>query len=321
MVLSNENEFVVQDTTFSSLHNAVVVLTGASSGIGRETALALHQHGAHVVFGDVDANGAAETLSMAEQQQNQLGGSVEYIQCDVSLYDDVYRLFSSALDKHGHVDHVVASAAIFNREKWIDPALSIEEVAKPNTKASKILDVDLVGTANTSRIAGPFLMANRKGDTEKKTLTLLGSVASMQQVGEAVMYQAAKHGVLGLLRAMRTPFYRHRIQVNCVCPDITLTPMAAPFMDSFKKNRAWTQTSEDVARVILGLLDSDIHGKSFYLGAGRAWEFEDGLSEAMPHWLGSEGSRHFKWNLECLAKVSPVPFSSHTFSNCFCQDH
>jgi NADP-dependent 3-hydroxy acid dehydrogenase YdfG len=121
-------EFKPVVSAFSKLKSKVVVLSGTvlqllgrlslsidvkaggSTGIGAATARLLHQHGAQVVFGDVNKT-AAEELVQAHQ-------GVEFRHCDVTKYDDIYDLFRYTHDKYKRVDHAMSCAGIFEQGNW-----------------------------------------------------------------------------------------------------------------------------------------------------------------------------------------------------------
>ncbi|KAJ9137133.1 hypothetical protein NKR23_g9356 [Pleurostoma richardsiae] len=294
----------------AALRSAVVVLVGGATGIGRATALALHTAGAHVVIGDITTPPGDEFESVTDPEARnsehdldvEVGtGSLRYLRCDISNYKEVHGLFQHAWNRFGRVDHAVACAGILERGKLFDPELTVETVGVQDDEALRVLQVNLVGAVNFSRVAVVFLRTER--DDADRSLTLLGSVASIRESAGLFMYQTSKHGILGLLRSMRTPIYkRDGIRVNCICPGMTESAMTTSIIGAFRERNLATQTSEDVAKVIIGLLsEKDATGKAMYVEGAKAWEFEETMWETMPAWLGEEPTKMLKANAEFVA--------------------
>jgi len=132
----------------------------------------------------------------------------------------------------------------------------------------------------------------------------LGSVAGIRDSPGLFMYQTSKNGILGLMRSMRRILYeRDRIRVNCVCPGMTDTAMTSAIIGNFRVKGGHFQSADDVAKVILGVqCDASINGKAIYVECGKGWEFEDGLYDTMPQWLGDEPTRLLRENSKLVAQ-------------------
>ncbi|KAL9617881.1 MAG: hypothetical protein Q9160_007369 [Pyrenula sp. 1 TL-2023] len=298
-------EYKPDTAGFAKLREKVVVITGGSTGIGAALVSLLHRHGAFIVFGDTNLQAGealAARLNSFAPTSSSSPPKVLFLACDVTSYSSIYALFKTARDTHGHIDHAVPCAGILEQGAWFDPELTVESVAREETM--KVLQVDLVGVCWFARIGAVFLREG-KGEAVDRSLLLMSSVNAFRESPGLFMYQAAKHGVLGLLRSTRKILYeRDHIRVNAICPGITDTPMSAPFIDTFKQPGLAWQSAEDVARVILGLLTStDVTGKAFYVEGTSAWEFEDGFYQSMPQWLGEQPTRMLRANAEHVSKV------------------
>lgn len=108
---------------------------------------------------------------------------------DVSKYADNIRLFKTALEKHGRVDHAIACAGIIERGKWFDPELTVESVEKP--ESDKVIEINLLGVLYFARIAVVYLRhANKAG--EDKSLTLVSSAAGFRDSPGLFLYQVRR---------------------------------------------------------------------------------------------------------------------------------
>lgn len=162
-------------------------LSRAATGIGAATATLLVKSGANVFFGDVATEAAEALVSSLSKQSSQ--GSIHFQHCDVTKYDDLYKLFRAAHDKFGQIHHAVSSAGIFEQGAWFDPSLTIETVGQgPATTA--VLDINVLGSANFSRIGVVFL---REGISlgENRSLTLVSSVNAFRESPGLYMYQVS----------------------------------------------------------------------------------------------------------------------------------
>ncbi|KXT07678.1 hypothetical protein AC578_10203 [Pseudocercospora eumusae] len=294
----NMAEYVPDESLFKGLEGKVVVLTGGATGIGAATTRILANHGAKVVFGDINV-AAAERL--AEELD-----FVTFFRCDVVNYDDLYNLFKAAHDQYGRVDHAISCAGIFEQGNWYDPKLTIDSV-KADPGNSKVLDVNLLGTLHFSRIAAVFLREKlQKG--ENRSLTLLSSVNAFRESPGLFIYQTSKHAVHGILRSSRKTLYeRDGIRVNAVCPGFTDTAMTAGIIAAFRDNNLYWQSAESVARIIVGIMSETMNGKAYYIEGGDGWEFEDSFYAMQPKWLGEEPTRRMRVNAEAVNKGVLAP--------------
>lgn len=159
---------------------------------------------------------------------------------------------------------------------------------------STVLDVNLLGCLYCARIASVYLRQNRS-ENEDRSVTLVSSVAGFKESPGLFVYQASKHGVLGLMRSLRKYVSlptTHNIRVNAICPWMTETGMVAGIEDGWRKANLPVNQPLDVAKVIAGVVSSpELNGTSMYVEGGRAWEIERNLDRLQPQWLGEEPSR------------------------------
>ncbi|KAI0303534.1 hypothetical protein B0F90DRAFT_1809708 [Multifurca ochricompacta] len=190
----------------------VVVITGAASGIGKETALTFARHGAKVVIGDLDTVGAKAVSDTIKRE----GGEASFIKCDVVKWDDQVALFDLAISQFGAVDIVIPNAGIIENEEVCHGNVKFAD-GKPVAPKLLTLDVNLVGVFYTVHLGMYHLKQNRT-EGAWKALVLIGSMASWVGLFSAQQYTASKHAVLGLLRSLDPIVAMEDIRTACIHP-------------------------------------------------------------------------------------------------------
>ncbi|KAL4973716.1 hypothetical protein BDW66DRAFT_153578 [Aspergillus desertorum] len=279
-----------QALTPDSLKDKVIVLTGGANGIGASLVEHAAQNGAYVCFGDVSAHAGEEIAKTMNANFPSSPPRAIFVQTDVTDYDSVLGLFDKAMEAYGRVDHAVAGAGIVEIGNVFDPALDMQSIRKA------ILDVNLLGCLYTARIASVYLRQNRPGPEADRSIILISSVAGFKESPGLFVYQASKHGVIGLMRALRLylhgPASAHNIRVNCICPWMTTTVMVKGIQEGWVRAGLPMNSPMDVARITAAVLgDATLNGTSMYVEGGRAWEIEANLDRLEPVWLGEEPSK------------------------------
>ena len=190
----------------------VIVITGASSGFGKGTALQLAGKGAHLVLAARRDNLLEELARQCEAQ----GGRAIAVQTDVSKQADVEQLAQTALSTFGRID------------VWINDAGGgaigrFEEV--PLDKHAQVIETDLLGTIYGSYFAMRQFYAQGSG-----TLINVASVIGKVPAPYFASYAAAKHGVVGLSAALRQELDVNKIENIRVCT-VFPTSMDTPFFE------------------------------------------------------------------------------------------
>lgn len=198
----------------------IVLITGASTGIGRATALAFAEQGATLVLGDVDQR-AAETAQLVADA----GGSATFIQTDVSKAASVEALVAATVAKHGRLD------VAFNNAGLLPPTKPLAEQSEQDF--DRILGVDLKGVFLCLKYEIPAMLAGGGG-----AIVNTASVAGVVADPGMAPYVAAKHGVIGLTRAAALDYAAQGIKVNALAPGLVATPMTKRWLDDpqFKRN-------------------------------------------------------------------------------------
>jgi NAD(P)-dependent dehydrogenase (short-subunit alcohol dehydrogenase family) len=192
----------------AELENKVAVVTGAASGIGRSTALALAREGARVVVSDVDEAGGKETARLIEQQ----GGEAIFVKTDVSDPGAVKALVDKAVETYGRLDVMVNNAGI-GGESALLADYSLESW-------DRVIGINLSGVFYGMKYAIPAMLESDGG-------SIINVASILGQVGFATApaYVAAKHGVLGLTKNAALEYSAQGVRVNAVGPGFIHTPM------------------------------------------------------------------------------------------------
>lgn len=185
--------------------NQVIVITGASGGIGAATARAFAIEKAIVVLADIKMN---EGLDI---ELKELGATTSSFVIDVSKAEDCEALVKSVINKYGRLDVLFNNAGITRRA-------TVEGTSEEEW--DQVLAVNLKSVFLMSKYAIPFMKNQGKG-------TIVNTASGWGLVGgaKASSYCASKGAVVLLTKAMAIDHGPDNIRVNCVCPGDTITPM------------------------------------------------------------------------------------------------
>jgi short-subunit dehydrogenase len=191
------------------LDEQVVVITGASQGIGRETALEMGRAGAAVVL----AARNEEALTELALEIERIGGKAEAVPTDVAEYDQVERLGARAVERFGRIDTWVNDAAV-------SIYATVEELAPDEME--RLVRVNLLGQMFGSKVAVHHMKPRRSG-----TIVNIGSALSERAIPLQSAYVATKHGVQGFSEALRLELQHEEtgIDVVVILPSSINTPL------------------------------------------------------------------------------------------------
>jgi NAD(P)-dependent dehydrogenase (short-subunit alcohol dehydrogenase family) len=198
------------------LHGKNALVTGASSGIGKQVALAYAQAGAAVAIAgrrDKPLNEVAAEIAAG-------GGRAMPIVCDVNQPELIATMVNQVNDELGGIDIAVCNAGIINFSGLLD--MSLDEFRN-------IQNTNVEGVFLTAQAAAKVMVAQQRAGTIINTASMSGHIVNTpQQVGH---YCASKAAVIHLTKAMAVEFAPHNIRVNSVSPGYILTELVEPYAE------------------------------------------------------------------------------------------
>jgi 3-hydroxybutyrate dehydrogenase len=189
------------------LENRIALITGAGRGIGRAVAEHYGREGARVAVADLDYSTAQEVA----EHINSAGGCAMALAMDVTDEQAVERGVNSVVEAWGGLDIVLANAGI----QHIAP---LDQLSFNHWR--QVMSVHLDGAFLLTRSALQAMYAKGGG-----TILYMGSVHSLEASPLKAPYVAAKHGMLGLCRAVAKEGAEHGVRSNIICPGFVRTPL------------------------------------------------------------------------------------------------
>ena len=214
----------------ADLTGQVAVVTGASSGVGRATAVAWAKAGAHVVAAARNLD-ALRTLS---DEISSLGGRAEAVRCDVSVLDDVLALRDQATAA-GQVSLLLNCAGV--------PGAYATVLETPLEVWQRTLDVNLTGTFHCCRAFLPAMISSRHGN-------IINVASSDRALPLRSAYHTTKFGIIALTQALAEKVREFGISVNAIRFGIPVdTPLARQVNGDRSDYENW-QSAEDTTDVL-----------------------------------------------------------------------
>lgn len=245
-----------------SLQGKVALVTGASSGIGRATALAFAREGAKVVVSDVVVDGGNETVRCIKEA----GGEAVFIQADVAKAIDVEALIQQTVATYGRLDCAHNNAGISG-----PIALTADH---SEAHWDRVIAINLKGVwlCMKHEIAQMFKQGNG-------AIVNTASGAGLVGIAGAGAYVASKHGVVGLTKTAALEYAKVGIRVNAVCPGVIQTPMVERL----------TSRNPNVAEALIAGEPIGRIGKPEEIAEAVVWLCSDAASFVTGHAMAVDG--------------------------------
>lgn len=172
------------------------------------------------------------------------------------------------------------------------------------------IDINLVSVVSFCRIALAYMKASHppgEGTDFSKSIVLVSSIAGITEAPGLFAYSPAKHGVIGLMRALR-PWapQRYGVRVNALCPWATDTQLLG-VKEKWVKEKMPLNTPTDVGKIILQCsADRGLNGRAVFITGGRFFDTEEGVDRTLPQWMGEQNAKEFLKGQELLGLVSSI---------------
>lgn len=200
--------------------NKVMLVTGATSGIGKAVALRAAMEGATVIAvgrNEERGNGVVDAIAKEE-------GKAVFMKCDVSDKEQVKALFAKIKEKYGRLDIAINNAGVVGASK------TLEELEDDDW--SYVIDANLNSCFYCCREEVKLMKENGGA------IVNVSSVAGMRGFPSAAAYVASKHGVSGLTKAVAVDYAAKGITCNAICPAGTDTPLTEKSSEGIKAKMA-----------------------------------------------------------------------------------
>lgn len=211
-------------THTGSLAGKVALITGGTSGIGRETALEFARRGTHVV---VTGRRDKEGRDVADAARA-LGVKSLFVQADVSKEADVQRAVAEAMALTGRLDIAFNNAGVEGT-----PGIPVVEQTEAHYR--QVFDINVLGVLLSMKHQVRAMSSPRTGAPGGSIINTSSVAGSVGMAGVSV-YVASKHAVNGLTKSAALEFAKNNIRINTVSPAAIETPMLTRFTDALGKD-------------------------------------------------------------------------------------
>ena len=265
------------------LDGKVAIVTGGARGIGRRIALTFAPSRAKVLVADVIDAGGQTT----EKEIVQAGGESAHVECDVTKLDQVEATVGAAVERFGRLDVLVNNAAAWRGGTVVDMPLGDWEIGR-----GSILDAAYY----CCKCAIPRLVEAGGG-----SIISISSVHGLLAARRSAAYEAAKGGLILLMKEVACDFGPQGIRANCICPGLIVTERSAPRFDADPEMARLSAEvypvrrygkPEDIANAALFLASDEssfITGHALVVDGGLTAQLQDDLAFRMTQFTKETG--------------------------------
>ncbi len=199
------------------LDNRTALITGAASGIGRATAQAFAEAGARVILADIDETNGAK----AAAELRAAGHVADYMQVDLTAPESIEAFAGRVMQRYGAPDVIVNGAGWGKTHPFWEGTPELW---------TKVIALNFVGPMQLVKALVPAMIERKSG----RIINVSSDAGRVGSLGETV-YSGAKGGLIAFTKSLAREVSRYQINVNCVCPGPTDTPLMAAVPDKVKE--------------------------------------------------------------------------------------
>ncbi|KIW14387.1 hypothetical protein PV08_07169 [Exophiala spinifera] len=291
--------FSISRKDLSGPRDTTVLITGGSSGIGLQTAVLLHDLGNNIIVVDRARPHPSAPKSLTSSPR------FFYQACDITSWKSQRGAFEAGFKKFGSIDAVFVNAGVAEyKDQFFKDETDEDGLLKEPDR--RTVDIDMHAANDTAKLAIYYMRKEKPpGKPRGGSIVMTASLAGYLASAGAPLYSAAKHGIVGLMRALKNDTATLGIAVSVVAPGITLTDIISgrqpgeSLQDWAKRMRAVGVPINDpaeIAEAVVYLMSQgmEANGKGLLVQAGRVADLERGIATSRKIWMGEEMLRLFR---------------------------
>lgn len=292
--------FTVEPNSLKSPTNSTTLITGGSSGIGLQTAILLHSisntNNVAIVDRQPPHPSAPSSLTASPR--------FFYVHANLTDWKSQRAAFEAVATKFGSIDNVFVNAGIaeYKDQFFKDEYDNDGKLAEPDRR---VIEIDMNAANDTVKLALWHMRHRKDGGKSRGSIVMTASLAGYLASAGAPLYSAAKHGIVGLMRALKNDTATLNIAISVVAPGITLTDIISgrkpdePLSAWAKRMRAAGVPINDpgeIAAAVVYLMSEGIkaNGKGLIVQGARSANVEEGIAKTRNVWMGDEQLQLFR---------------------------
>ncbi|EER29613.1 hypothetical protein D8B26_003818 [Coccidioides posadasii str. Silveira] len=292
--------FTISPSSLRTLQDKTILITGGSSGIGLSTAELFLSLSPTNNISILDLSPPPSTSPLASPQNSR---RVHFHKCNITVWKEQRAGFTATVSRFGYLDAVFVNAGIaeYGDQFFRDELDGTGGLKEPDRR---VYDVDLAAANDTVKLAIYWMkktIGMVEGGKRTGSIVMTASLAGYLASAGAPLYSAAKHGIVGLMRALKNDTATLNIAVSVVAPAITVTPIISS--PSKRKNvdpAEWAahmekigvpiNKPESVALAVAHLVDLGMkaNGMGLLVQKDRMVDVERGIAKSREQWMSKE---------------------------------